>query len=178
MNKEELDAHSFLTELYNQTEGDTAKQVSMYDVGTVLGFDKGVAGAVAEDLIVDGYAELVSLSGGICITPAGLKELNVEFGDSQTDGIDRLGEERVLTSSDRQAIEELLVTVRNSVAGQGGSFEYLEQIVIDIKTIEVQLLSPQAKTEIIREILKSLHESIRATENHTISDHIHKLVGN
>jgi len=177
MNQEELDTHGFLNELYNLTEGDTDKQVSMYDVGTVLGLDKGSAGAVAEDLIVDGYAELVSLSGGICITLEGVKELNVDPGDSQAGGIDSLSADSTLSTTDRQAVEELLVTLRGSVSGHGGSYEYLEQIVIDIKTIEVQLLSSQAKTEIIREILKSLHESIRATENHAISDHIRMLIG-
>ena len=62
---------SYLTELHSMTDGDTAVQVSMYEVGELLGLDRAEAAAVAEDLIIEGYAELVSLSGGISITTAG-----------------------------------------------------------------------------------------------------------
>ena len=77
MSIEERQIFDFLTELYNSTDGDTSRQVSMYDIGGTLGLEKSSAGAVAEELIVDGYAELVTLSGGISITSNGLKELNI-----------------------------------------------------------------------------------------------------
>ena len=56
---------SFLRQLYQMSDGDTDTAVSMYDIGAILGLEKSAAGTIAEDLIIDGYAELKTLSGGI-----------------------------------------------------------------------------------------------------------------
>lgn len=61
MDLDNPEAKAFLFELYTQTKGDTKKQVSMHDVGAVLGQGKTDAGAMAEDLIIQGYAELKTL---------------------------------------------------------------------------------------------------------------------
>lgn len=166
------EALAFLTELYNMTEGDTSRQVSMYDIGGVLGLEKSSAGAIAEELIVDGYAELVSLSGGISITSNGLKELNISPADSSETMARKLGDEKLLSEDGLKAVEELLSLIKEWVAGKSASYAALEEIVIDIKTAELQLLSPKPKTEIIREVLKSLNESISATEHSAVSDQI------
>jgi len=39
--------------LYTQTQGDTAKQVSMYDIGASIGLEKTDAGTMAESLSKD-----------------------------------------------------------------------------------------------------------------------------
>ena len=172
MSIEEHETLNFLTELYNSTDGDTSRQVSMYDIGSVLGLEKSSAGAVAEELIVDGYAELVTLSGGISITSNGLKELNITPVESTETSVRKLGTEKILGEDGLKAVEEMLAMIKGSVTGNDASYQNLEEIVIDIKTVELQLLSPKPKTEIIREILISLNESMSATGNTVVSDQI------
>ena len=62
---------TYLAELYRQTEGDTEAKVSMLDVGSAIGFEEAEARATAENLMIEGLAELKSLSGGIGITTQG-----------------------------------------------------------------------------------------------------------
>ena len=172
MSIEEHETLHFLTELYNSTDGDTSRQVSMYDIGGALGLEKSSAGAIAEELIVDGYAELVTLSGGISITSNGLKELNIAPEESPLTSVRKLGAEKILGEDGLKAVEEMLAMIKVCVTGNDASYQNLEEIVIDIKTVELQLLSPKPKTEIIREILKSLNESMSATGNTVVSDQI------
>ena len=108
MSIEEQETLNFLTELYNSTAGDTSRQVSMYDIGAVLGLEKSSAGAVAEELIVDGYAELVTLSGGISITLNGLKELNIAPEEAPETSVHTLGAEKILGEDGVKAVEDLL----------------------------------------------------------------------
>ena len=167
---------TFLTELYNRAEGDTARQVSMYEIGESLGLDRNSAGALAEELIVDGFAELVSLSGGISISAQGLKELNAVPAESSGEAVYRLGAARVLDAEGCRAVEEMLAEIRRNVYEKDMSYEDMEELVIDIKTAEVQLLSPKTKTLVIREILKSLHESMAAHENKETASRIAAMI--
>ena len=176
MSIEEQGVINFLTELYNMTAGDVSQQVSMYEVGIAVGLDKSSAGALAEELIVDGYAELVTLSGGISITAEGLKELNIApAGASETIGC-TLRDEINLGEEGRKAVEEMLVMIKEAVAVTGSVYEQLEQIVIDIKTAEVQLLSPKPKTEIIREVLRSIRESMSTAGNSAVAEQIGRMI--
>lgn len=178
MSIEEYELRNFLTELYNMSGGDTSCQVSMYDIGDALGLEKSNAGALAEELIVEGYAELVSLSGGMSITSEGLKELNITAVDSSGLDVCSLGDDKLLTEDGRKAAEEILALVKDCLAGSSSTYQDIEEIVIDIKTAEVQLLSQKGKTDIIREVLKSLRESMSAAGNTDVSDRIGKVIAN
>ncbi len=167
---------TFLNLLFNKTEGDTDRQVSMYELGDELGLDKNSAGAVAEELIVDGFAELVSLSGAISITAHGLRELNAAPGQSSADAVYCLGDEKILDEEGCRAVEEMLTEIRRCLYGKDIGYEDMEELVIDIKTAEIQLLSQKTKTRIIREILKSLHESMAAHGNAEISSRIALMI--
>ena len=169
MTIENPEQRTFLTELFNRVEGDTARQASMYEIGESLGLDKNSAGALAEELIVDGFAELVSLSGGISISAQGLKELNAGPAEASGERVYRLGESGVLDEEGCRAVEEMLVEIRRCVDDMGMRYEDMEELVIDMKTAEIQLLSPKTKTPIIREILTSLHESLAVHENTEIA---------
>ena len=97
-----MQMNNFLQQLYQMSSGDVTAEVSMYDVGASLGLDKSDAGAVAEDLIIDGYAELKNLTGGISITTEGLRMLEVDTAgktDEQSDGSFVLGNAEVLAAS-------------------------------------------------------------------------------
>lgn len=49
-------------------------------------------------------------------------------------------------------------------------------MVIDIKTIEIQLLSPNPKTAVIREILRPLSQSIEGEENQGLKGKLETLI--
>lgn len=178
MSIEEHEVLNFLTELYNKTDGDISQQVSMYDIGAALGLEKNNAGAIAEELIVDGYAELVSLSGGISITSEGLKELNISPVGSSEINVWSMGDDRILSDKGREAVEDMLVKIKECVTTKGNTYQNIEEIVIDIKTAEIQLLSQKTKTGIIREVLVSLKESMIITGNTDVSGQIDIMIGN
>ncbi len=168
---------TFLNLLFNKAEGDTGRQVSMYEIGETLGLDKNSTGALAEELIVDGFVELVSLTGSISITAQGLKELNAAPEQPFEDVFYRLGDEKILDGEGCRAVEEMLTEIRRCIYGKGIGYEDMEELVIDIKTAEIQLLSQKTKTRIIREILKSLHESMTAHGNAEISRRLALMAG-
>lgn len=57
MSSEDVQMNNYLQQLYQMSGGDVSAEVSMYEIGAALGLDKSEAGSVAEDLIIDGYAE-------------------------------------------------------------------------------------------------------------------------
>ncbi|CCK82205.1 hypothetical protein [Desulfobacula toluolica] len=164
MNFDNPEARAYLFELYTVTQGDPKAQVSMYDVGATLGLEKTDAGAMAEDLFIRGFAELKTLSGGIGITVQGLEELDVQ-PDPVICNDDSLvlGKSTVLENKGQKAVEKILQDIKASLVQTSPPYEKLEEIVMDIKTIEIQMLSPRPKTAVIREVLRSLHQSISAS---------------
>ncbi len=152
---------SFLLELYNTTDGNTETQVSMYEVGAGLGLEKNEAGAIAENLIIEGWAELVSLSGGVSITEGGIAQLqkNGLVARSAVSTI-TLGQGIVVDDAGQQALETLIEKIKNEVGKHQTPYEKLEEVVIDLKTLEIQMLSPSPKVAVIREVLRSLHSTI------------------
>lgn len=162
MTIEEDGVRNFLQELYQLTQGDLEQQVSMYDIGATLGLEKNEAGAVAEGLIFDGFAELVTLTGGISITTEGLKALDIQTSDAAGSDVHRLSSERMLSEADRSSLEELICLLKNSETGSHATFEQVEGITIDLKTLEVQMLSSKAKTAIVREILISMQDLLQS----------------
>ena len=159
MDSENLNSKTFLAELHRQTKGDMQSQVSMYTVGAAIGLAKGEAGSLAEELMVSGLVELRTLAGGISITRDGLSSLGISApqpaGDN--DGEQRLGKGTIADKGDRELLCRLIETVKASLPALAIEYEQLEEIVIDIKTIDVQLLSPAPKIAVFRELLRSLH---------------------
>lgn len=159
MSIEDMQMNNFLQQLYQMSSGDVTAEVSMYDVGASLGLDKSDAGAVAEDLIIDGYAELKNLTGGISITTEGLRMLEVDTAgktDEQSDGNFVMGNAEVLAPEMIKAVEQVVKDIKKAAAGGDFSYNQVEDIVIDIKTLETQLLSSRPKSAVIREILLSV----------------------
>lgn len=157
MTTDDITTTSYLNELYQQTEGDVDKQASMYEVGIAIGLDKSNAGSLAEELMVQGKVELKTLSGGIGITTEGLAFLGIAVTSSQVSGGDlKLSEGPVASDSDKSAIEEMTAEVRAIISKNQLEYAFVEEIVLDLKTVEVQMLSPHPKTAILREIFRSL----------------------
>jgi uncharacterized protein (DUF2267 family) len=57
------------------------------------------------------------------------------------------------------------------------TYERLEEMVIDIKTIEVQLLSTRPKTAILRAVLGSLKEALHAAGASALADDLKEMIG-
>jgi hypothetical protein len=159
MELDNMEARSFLFEIYTMTNGDTEAQVSMYDAGKTLGLEEAEAGKIAEDLFIQGFAELKTLSGGIGITLQGLKALDIKIS-LQHDASLSLGESIILEDQGKKAVEKIVQDIKDCITQTKTPYKQLEEIVMDIKTIEIQMLSPNPKTGIIREVLRSLHKNL------------------
>jgi hypothetical protein len=171
-------AKSYLTELCSRTQGDIGAQVSMYDVGAAIGLQKAEAGMMAEELMVQGLVELKTLSGGIGITSQGVEMILGTAGGSRiTTGESlQLGNGTVLGDTGRRAVEKVLGDVRATALQPQTTFGQVEEIVIDIKTIETQMLSPNPKVAVIREVLRSLHKTLTSLGGNALAVEIDALI--
>jgi len=150
---------AFLFQLYSMAGGDPLVQVSMYEVGEILGIEKAEAGSLAEALFIEGHAELKTLSGGIGITRQGLKALDMKIDYRGDEGL-QLGSGLVMEDQGKASLEKILGEIKAFMGGAKTPYEKLEEMLMDIKTIEIQMLSPHPKTQIIREILRSISQSL------------------
>ena len=158
MSLDEVQSQNYLQQLYQMSGGDVSAEVSMYDIGAALGLDRPEAGAIAEDLIIDGYAELRNLTGGISITSTGLRLLKVDAGttaDGSSEAKLLLGGAELLEPEVVEAVAALVDELKKAATEGGFGYEQVEELVIDIKTLEIHLLSSRPKTAIVREILRS-----------------------
>ncbi len=170
------EAKAFLFELYTQTKGDTKKQVSTNDVGAVLGLENTDAGSMAQDLIIQGYAELKTLSGGIGITLQGLELLQIKIVPESNLKTLSLGSGPVLENQDKKIVEKIIQDIKDSLTQTKNTYAQKEELVIDIKTIEIQMLSPSPKTKIIREVLRSLHKNFVTFGPEEVSKALNSLI--
>ena len=158
------DPKAYLFQLYSMTQGDPLVQVSMYEVGQVLGLEKTESGALAQALFIEGNAELKTLAGGICITRQGLKALDMKI-DYTGDASLHLGSGPVMEAQGKEGLEKILKELKAFMGEAGKSYGQLEEMVMDIKTIEIQMISPHPKTGIIREVLKSIAQTLPEKED-------------
>jgi hypothetical protein len=169
------DASRYLQQLFQSTEGQANAQVSMFEVGATIGMDKGQAGKIAEELIGNGYVEVKTLSGGIGITDQGIAAVRTdEAAPAAADDL-TINSGPVLNDTGRQAVETVLSELRTQVAAANFDYERIEELVMDIKTIEVQLLSPKPKTAIIREVLMSLRSALEMAGEKQIASRLGQM---
>jgi hypothetical protein len=160
---DEAQIQNYLQQLCEMSDGDVSREVSMYEVGGAIGLERPEAGALAEELIIDGYAELKNLTGGISITTAGLRLLNLDTGGPGKglgEGQFVLGEAEVPIAEIVEAVQDLIEEIKTAVAEGSFAYSRVEELVIDIKTLETQLLSSRPKTNIVRAVLRSLAKSL------------------
>jgi hypothetical protein len=172
MDENDTAGKDFLHELYRQTGGNMDLQVSMYDVGAALGYEKNDAGSLAEEMIYQGLIELRTLSGGVSLCREGLQLLGLSGSGGPTPQEPLLSREPVATTEDRQLIDELLAAIKTALPGQSLSYQQLEEVVIDLKCIEIQMLSSCPKTAIIRELLRSLQQRLAKTGPQELSERL------
>ncbi|MDK9705716.1 MAG: hypothetical protein OEL83_01590 [Desulforhopalus sp.] len=166
----------FLEFLHQMTSGNTETQVSMYEVGTAMGLAKVEAGALAEELMVAGLVELRTLAGGISITHEGMETLGVSQPAAYSANIgQQLSKDSIASTTDCQLLKHLLDDIKANLYEMKPEYQQLEEIIIDIKTIEVQLLSPRPKNAVFRELLRSLHASFVTLGNAAMAANLETL---
>lgn len=181
MTDSELDdiAQQFLIQLFEQTQGDVSIQVSMYDIGGLLGMDRDTASSVAQELMGQQFAEIRTLSGGIGISADGAARIQNLMGPmaSDTSESEQLGDGPVLTSGGQQAAAQVVSELKNQAGSLGLDFDTLGELMADLKTMEAQLDSSRPKTAIIRECLRSVLGVVEKAPDSRISVRILQLVG-
>lgn len=168
--------HAFLYELYTMTQGDTSASASMYDIGKTLGVEKTAAGSLAESLFIQGYAELKTLSGGISITNEGLGALDIDLPAGAGNPDLDLGKGPVIETSGHEIVNLLLADVKKEMEQGKINYPQMDEMVMDIKTIEVQMLSPKPKTAIVKEIFRSLHQNLKQCGATALTEKLHCII--
>jgi hypothetical protein len=162
----ELDesGQQYLIQLFEQTNGDPAAQVSMYDVGEGLGMDHDTSARVAEALIGLQLAEIRTLSGGIGISSEGAAEVKGLMGGalSTDDSPGKLSDQPIMDAQSCQAVERVADGLKGQTGNLGLDFDGLSELMADLKTIDAQLGSSRPKTAIIRECLQSIKDLLEA----------------
>ena len=163
---DELDesGQQYLIQLFEQTNGDTAAQVSMYDVGEGLGMDHDTSARVAETLIGLQLAEIRTLSGGIGISAEGAAEVKDLMGGASSAGEipGRLSDQPIMDANGCKAVEHVADALKNQTGNLGLDYDGLSEMMADLKTIDAQLGSSRPKTAIIRECLRSIKALLEA----------------
>ena len=180
MTDDDLDdlGQQFLATLFEQTRGDVSLQVSMYDIGELLGMDRETASGVAQELMGRQLAEIRTLSGGIGLSADGAARIQDIAGPMAPDspGMASLGEGPILTAGDQQSVDEVISEIKNQMGSFGLDFDALGETMADLKTMEAQLDSPKPKTAIIRACLRSILGVVNETPNNPIADRIRRLL--
>jgi hypothetical protein len=151
----------FLSELIRCTQGDLQAKISMYEVGAALGLGKTDAGKLAEEVIAEGWAEIKTLSGDIGLTPDGIAASGANAAGSEAPLGLSMGNGPVVQNDGLPAVEQILEQIQERLNGLSIPYDTLEEMVMDLKTARVQLLSPKPKTAIIKEVLRSLGDAMQ-----------------
>lgn len=167
---------TFLSQLNTMTGGDPEAQADMHEVGAALGLDRAASGSMAETLFMGGYAELKTLSGGIGITAMGLSELGLAPAGPGGQAPETLGKDLVLGETALTSVDRMLTDLKAAIASAKTDYETLDEAMVDIKTIEVQLLSPRPKTAVIREVFRSLSGNLEGQKFSDLRSRLEQLV--
>ena len=168
---------AFLRQLHQQTDGQLDAQVSMFDVGSAIGLDKDASGKTAEDLIGHGLAEVKTLSGGIGITTKGLAAVQPDGGAAAGSAAEAgLNDGPLLDDTGRGALDPLISDLQAHIAASNTGYEKLEALIFDMRTLQVQLHSPQAKTAIVRAVLSSIHDTLKATGSQQMATRLERFI--
>jgi hypothetical protein len=147
----------FLKRLFEETGGESSRQLSMYEIGGRLGWEREAASQAAQDLMAEGFVEIRTLSGVIGLSAAGAEAMRAVLGAGRpSSALPRLGTGRVLDPPACLAVMQVCDGVKAQAGSLGLDFDSLAELVADLKTVADQLGSPQPKTAVVRESLRSI----------------------
>ena len=156
----------FLLQLYRYSKGDITVQASMFEIGDTLGLDREDSSKVAEELIGWEMVQILTLSGGIGICEGAVREIEAEGLGAEPDPSNgaTLGNDPIIDSGVRQAVENAAGAIKNEAGGIGLAFDPLAEMMADLKTIDAQMASPRPKTTVIRECFLSLKNILASAD--------------
>jgi hypothetical protein len=168
----------FMIHLFEKTGGDSTIQVSMYDIGAIVGLNRDEASKTAEELFGLQLAEIRTLSGGIGISPEGSALVQKLIGPSKTDDGKsvKLGDEPILSPAGQQVVEEIVTELKGQTGALGLDFDALAELMADLKTIDAQMGSPRPKTTIIRECLHSMKALLEGTDGRALYERVNAVL--
>jgi hypothetical protein len=176
---EDTPSIQFLLELYRLTQGDDSVKVFIEDVGAAAGLDKESAGKIAENLIGEGWVEIKTLSGGIGITAEGVEAARAAGGFFPVAETDlNFGKGPVLDPDGRTAVDALTDDIKRHLSETPVSYPEREEMIMDLKTLEIQMTSPHPKTAIVREIFRSLKGSLHKSGATLTAQRIADIIDN
>jgi hypothetical protein len=164
MTSDDMDpaARQFLQSLFERTEGQSSRQVSMYELGEKLGLDREAAARTAQALMAAGLVEIRTLSGGIGISAEGAADVrSAPEAEGGAAAAAPLGNNRILDPAACQAVERVCEEIKSQAGRLGLDFDTLTEVLADLKTITHQLGSSRPKTAIVREALRSLEGALK-----------------
>ena len=159
--------------------GDRNTQVSMYDVGELLGLDRDASQGAAESLFGMDMIEIRSLSGGIGLLDDGVEACRVIMegvGDAR-ESAGCLGNNPLLSDTDRARTERVGAKLKYHAGEQSWTFEALTDLMADLKTIDAQLMSSRPKTAIIRECFQSITSILEGSGASELAAEVRILLG-
>ncbi len=171
-------SEAFFKALFQKTDGDISRQVSMYDVGQNTGIDKPTTARIAEELMSLGLIDIRTLSGGVGLTEEGVSEGHRRFTENSGGNGERisLGNHPVISDAVRSAVEEMLASIRLQMGTSGLGFDDQAELLADIRTIGAQLASPKPKTVIIRECLISISPALGRCPDPRLASRVNTLL--
>ena len=169
---------NFLIKLYELTQGNPSSQVSMYDVGETIRLERDDALKTAEVLFGFGMAEIKTLAGGIGITETGLSEVMKNDADKKMAGAAgfRLGDAPIIDDAGKKSVEQVISDIKTKAGSLGLDFDTLEELLADLKTIDVQLTSSRPKTKIIRECFQSIIDVLKKVDANDLANQVKGLI--
>jgi len=169
---------NFLIKLYKMAQENPSSQVSMYDVGETIGLERDAALKTAEVLFGFGLAEIETLAGGIGITEDGLSELMKNDAYKEITGAVgfRLGDAPLINDTGQESVEQVVSGIKTKAGSLGLDYDTLEELLADLKTIDVQLTSSRPKTKIIRECFQSIIDVLQKVDTDELVNQIKGLI--
>lgn len=149
---------AFFSALIQKTKASTVHQVSMSEVGGSIGLDKAASSRAVEELIGLGLVDIRTLSGAVGLTEAGKQLAQERLAPAEPDiGI---GQGDVVGEAAKEGVGKLLSEIRNGVGTLNLDFDRMNQVVVDVRTLETQMSAPHPWTAIVRECLKAISADI------------------
>ena len=169
---------NFLIKLYELTQGNPSSQVSMYVVGKAIGLERDAALKTAEVLFGFGLAEIKTLAGGIGITEDGLSEAMKSDEYKEIAGAVgfRLGDAPLIDDAGQKSVEQVISDIKTKAGSLGLDYDTLEELLADLKTIDVQLTSSRPKTKIIRECFQSIIDVLQKVDANKLVNEVKGLI--
>jgi len=123
-------------------------------------------------------AEIKTLAGRIGITADGLSEVmkNDAYKKIAGAGAFCLGDAPLIDNAGQKSVEQVISSIKTKAGSLGLDYDTLEELLADLKTIDVQLTSSRPKTKIIRECFQSIIDVLQKVDADELVNQVKGLI--